>query len=293
MVTDQAYWRNYHDAETLAEADRLRVSHRVESTGVGLNVDTYEQADSATAAGQMAPVIIFNHGGGGYSRLFLPLVLALYGRGYTVVVPDQRGQGLSEGDRSDFEMGQFVQNIIDVARWARARYAGPLFLAGGSLGGALTYNAVADGAPVMAGICHNLYDFGWAKDTLAVSRFAPLAGIPGVAVTFSAITRLAGAVLPRLRLPYRLLGRFDKMVDARAVGFYETWKRDPLPIKRVSLRYMASTFDTPPAIPLEQNRMPILVINQTRDEMVSPAVTRRNYERLGGPVEYVEIDYGH
>jgi len=36
-----------------------------------------------------------------------------------------------------------------------------------------------------------------------------------------------------------------------------------------------------------------LVINQTRDRMVSPSVTKRNYDKLGGPKQYVEIDYGH
>lgn len=30
-----------------------------------------------------------------------------------------------------------------------------------------------------------------------------------------------------------------------------------------------------------------------RDTMVSPMVTKRNYERLGGTKQYVEIGYGH
>ena len=281
------YWRTYHTPEVLAQADALMQQVTVASTGVKLHVDLYEQVDTA------APAIIFNHGGGGYSRLFLPLAPTLYDYGYTVVVPDQRGQGLSEGNRSDFKMGNFVQNIVDVAQWARAHYTGPLFMSGGSLGGALTYKAAAAGAPVDAIICHNLYDFGKPRDTLAVSNFALLADLPVVPAIFANVTRFFAAILPGLRLPYRLLGRFDKMVDERASGFYDQWQRDPYPIKWISLRYMASTFSTPPAIPYEQNRLPVLVINQTRDQMVKPAVTRRNFERLGGPKQYAEIDYGH
>jgi pimeloyl-ACP methyl ester carboxylesterase len=285
--TEQTYWRTYHSKALLARFDSLCRVYKVPSTGVNIHVDAYERPE------QDAPVLIFNHGGGGYSRLFIPLALTLYDRGYTVLCPDQRGQGLSEGDRSDFTLSQFVQNIVDVAHWARARYPGKLFMAGGSLGGGLTYKAAAAGAPVAAIVCHNLYDFGNAGDTLAVSRFAPLADLPGVASLFASITRFVAKLLPNLRLPYRLLGRFDKMVDERATNFYAQWLADPLPIRRISLRYMASTFSTPPAIPLQENRIPVLVINQTRDQMVSPAVTKRNYDKLGGPKQYVEIDYGH
>lgn len=283
----QSYWRNYHSTEILSRFDNLCRVYRLQSTGVKIHVDAYEQPKPD------APVLIFNHGGGGYSRLFVPLALTLYDKGYTVLCPDQRGQGLSEGNRSDFTLSQFVQNIVDVAHWARVKYQGKLFMAGGSLGGGLTYKAAAAGAPVSAIVCHNLYDFGNPQDTLAVSRFAPLAALPGVASLFASITRFFAKLLPNLRLPYRSLGRFDKMVDERAVNFYAQWLADPLPIRRISLRYMASTFSTPPAIPLEENGIPVLVINQTRDQMVSPAVTKRNYDKLGGPKEYVAIDYGH
>lgn len=281
------YWRVYHAPEVLARADALRTVYHIDSTGTQLHLDAYEQPDSH------APVIIFNHGGGGYSRLFIPLALELHRRGYTVLIPDQRGQGLSGGNRSDFIMSQFVQNIVDVAQWARNRYPGRLFMAGGSLGGALTYKAAAAGAPVEAIICHNLYDFSNPRDTLAVSRFAPLANIPGIPALFAFITGLAATILPGLRIPYYLLGKFDRMVDERNTDFYTHYQQDPYPIQAISLRYMASTFRTPPAIPLEHNTLPVLVINQTRDRMVSPAVTRRNYDRLGGPKQYAEIDYGH
>jgi alpha-beta hydrolase superfamily lysophospholipase len=50
---------------------------------------------------------------------------------------------------------------------------------------------------------------------------------------------------------------------------------------------------TPPAVPFEQNQVPVLVINPTRDKMTDPALTKQNYERLGGPKHYVEIPYGH
>lgn len=281
------YWRVYHSPGVLERADTLRKTYSVRSTGVRLHVDAYEQKNTD------APVFIFNHGAGGYSRMFLPIALAMYDRGYTVIIPDQRGQGLSEGNRRDFRLTQFIQNIVDVTKWAKARYAGKLFLAGGSLGGALTYKAAAAGAPVRAIVCHNLYDFGDPKQTLALSSFAPAAKVPGLAQLFSLVTRSFAALMPWLPLPYRALAHFDRMVDERVEGFYDKYKRDPYPIKWITLGYLASMFRTPPAIPLERNTIPVLVINQTRDKMTDPAITRRNYERLGGPKEYAEIDYGH
>jgi pimeloyl-ACP methyl ester carboxylesterase len=281
------YWRIYHDDSTLQRGDALRQSFRLPSTGVQLNLDVYEQPDRG------APVIIFNHGGGGYSRLFIPIALAMYDLGYTVVLPDQRGQGFSEGDRGDFIVSDFVQNIVDAAHWARDRYRGPLFLGGGSIGGGLTYYAAAAGAPVDALVLHNLYDFGSAQDGLALSRMAPLARITGFAALAKLSTHILAALFPHFKIPYMWMGIFERMVDERAVGFFEQWRADPYPIKRVSLRFIRSMMNTPPAIPFEQNTIPALVINQTRDRMVDPAVTRRNYERLGGVKQYIEIDYGH
>lgn len=287
MSFDKAYWQNYYNESVIARSNILRQEMTLSSTGVNIHMDVYEQADKS------APVIIINHGAGGYSRIFLPVTLALYDRGYTVIAPDQYGQGYSEGARGDFTVGQFVQNIIDVTHWARARYSGALFLFGGSVGSGLVYNAAAEGAPVDAVICHNLYDFGSIHDTIAMSRFALLHHIPGYPVLMSTTIRFFAGLMPGLRLPFRALGKFKGMVDARDRQFYDIWKNDPLPVRWISLRYMRSTFTTPARVPFEANTCPILVINPMRDTMVSPQATKRNYERLSGPKKYVEIDYGH
>jgi len=287
MTIHQTYWQNYYDEATIALSNALRQEIRILSTGVSIHMDIYEQPDRS------APVLIVNHGAGGYSRIFIPAALALYQRGYTIIVPNQRGQGYSEGDRGDFVIGQFVQNIVDVAHWARQRYSGALFLLGGSVGSGLVYNAAAEDAPVDAIICHNLYDFDSIHDTIALSRFAVLRHLPGFPALMGASIRLLAALAPGLRLPFRALAKFKAMVDERDTYFYDIWKNDPLPIKSVSLRYMRSTFTTPARVPFEANTLPILVINPMRDKMVSPAVTKRNYERLAGPKQYVEIDYGH
>ncbi|HRE28253.1 MAG TPA: alpha/beta fold hydrolase [Anaerolineales bacterium] len=282
-----AYWKTYLDADVIARCEAVRRDAIVESTGVALQVDLYEQTDPK------APVLIVNHGGGGYSRLFVEPALELHRRGYTVVAPNQRGQGYSAGDREDFTIGELVENIVDVTIWARLRYSGSLYLLGGSIGSGLVYNAAASGAPVDALICHNLYDFGRIGDSLALSRFAALGRVPGFSAMMAALLKGLSAVMPGQRVPFGALGNFKAMVDDRDQRFFALWRNDPLPIRAVTLRYLRSTFTTPARIPFERNMLPILVINPTRDRMVSPAVTRQNFLRLGGPVAYAEIDYGH
>lgn len=288
QTADTGYWRVYHDAETMARADSLRTTAHLISGGVTLQLDLYEQPDPS------APVFVFNHGGGGYSRLFIPLALALFDRGYTVILPDQSGQGLSAGARGTATIPELVNNITDAAQWARDRYTGPLYMGGGSVGGGLTYMAAVAGAPVDAIICHNLYDFGPGGDALALSHFAPLANLPGVKTISEAVIGLLARVLPDLRIPFEWLGDFRSMVDtSTAPGFYKQWKVDPVPVRSVTLRYLRSMFTSPPDVPFESNRLPVLVINPNRDRMTSPTVTRRNFERLGGPVQYAEIPFGH
>ena len=148
------YWRVYADADLNQRGDRLRREYRIRSTGVLIHVDVYARPES------YAPILIVNHGSGSYGRMFLPAILEFYDRGYTVILPDQRGQGFSGGLRGDHTISEGTQNIVDVARWAHNYFKGPLFLFGVSAGGSLTYYAAASGTPAQAIACVNLLDFG-------------------------------------------------------------------------------------------------------------------------------------
>lgn len=279
------YWRGYYADDLLRWADALRQSHQIASSGVMIHLDVYPHPNPE------APVVIFNHGGAGYGRLFVPLAQRFHARGYTVVLPDQRGQGFSGGGRGDYTIAACTQNIVDAARWAHHRFAGPLYLAGGSVGGALSYYAAAAGAPVRAIACLNLFDFG-SDDALRLSRLAPMAALPGGLRLLRAKLALLRP-LAWLRLPGRWLARFDRLMDDRDAVFQRQWDADPIPPPRLSLRQIASNLTTPPAVPFAHNQVPTLVLNQARDRMVDPAITQRNYARLGGPKRYVELDYGH
>jgi hypothetical protein len=96
-----------------------------------------------------------------------------------------------------------------------------------------------------------------------------------------------------LRIPFNWLGAFNRLMDERDAVFQAQWDADPIPPRLVSLRSLTSNMSTSPAVPFEQNRAPVLVLNQGLDRMVNASVTRDNYERLGGPKRYLELPFGH
>jgi alpha-beta hydrolase superfamily lysophospholipase len=274
-------WRNYHNPGILERADQVRQPFSIVSTGVPIHIDAYPQPDSS------APVLVLNHGGATHTRMFTEQIMFFYDRGYTVVSFDRRGQGLSGGRRGDTTWSMDVQNGVDVARWAKTRYNAPQFMIGFSLGGPLTYYAAAAGAPVDAVCCFNLYDF-----TRPDSPGANLFGTAGkvLAKAWPVLQYVGWMSVPWRQLNPKMWqgGIGDLQPHIQAVI-----KQDPLPLKVVTVAMAHSMVSTPPAVPFEQNQVPVLVINPTKDKMTDPALTKQNYERLGGPKHYIEIPYGH
>ncbi|MCU0598432.1 MAG: lysophospholipase [Desulfobacterales bacterium] len=280
------YWHVYYSKEDIEYGEKHREEIKILSTGINIHIDFYRNPNPE------APILIFNHGAAGYCRLFVKLARLFNETGYTVVLPDQRGQGLSEGKRGDYTISECVQNIADAAHWAKERFKTPLVMAGGSVGGALTYYAASAGAPAHAIACLNLFDFGNGHDGLKISRMAFLARHPGIGNILK-----AGAVFlrpfQRLRIPFNWVGAFDKLMDDRDAAFQSQWDADPVPPRFVSLRSLISNINTSPAILFEKNHLPVMVINQSLDKMVDAKVTRKNYERLSGPKRYLEVPFGH
>ncbi|MCG8346277.1 MAG: alpha/beta hydrolase [Chloroflexales bacterium] len=290
-VSNIPYWRHYYDPAVIQRTEQLLQEHNILSTGVNLYMNVYERPEKD------APVFVFNHGGGGYSGIFITLALAFYDRGYTVVIADMQGHGRTGvGDmKGDFTIDGMAQNVVDVVAWARRRYSGNIFMGSGSIGSGITYNAIALGAAVNAVVTLQLYAFDDPRTALLLSKFAALVRIPGLAWAFKAFSRPLAQRFPKLRLPYLPLAHWEHMLDERdrAHGFVDKWKHDPYTPRTITLKAFASLQYSPPRISLARNQTPWLVINTMRDKMAPPHVTKDTYARLGGPKKYVEIDWGH
>jgi alpha-beta hydrolase superfamily lysophospholipase len=280
------YWECYYLPEIIDRSNQIRETHTIYSTETEVHIDVYPQQF------KNAPVVIFNHGAAGYCRIFVELALALFDRGFTVVLPDQKGQGFSGGRRGDYVIQECVENIVDVANWAKEKYKSSIYMIGGSVGGALTYYAAAKDAPVDRIVSLNLFDFGNGLDGLLISRFSSLAKINRFQKFFGFAMRNS-RIIGKLRIPFNWVGAFDKLMDERDFDFQKKWEEDPVPPRFISLRSLASNLETPPEIKFKDNEIPILVINQTYDKMVDPLATKQNFERLGGEKKYLEIPFGH
>lgn len=274
------YWRTCFPPDLLAWADEHLRTRTIPSDSIRLHLDVYAQPDAH------APVIVFNHGTLGYGRLFLEMAQVYYRLGYSLVLPDQRGNGFSGGTRGDYTIAQAVRNIRDATRWTRQQFAGPLFMAGASLGGALTYYAASAETrqtPINAMSCLNLFDFG-DLPTLRTMSASPFA------VDMLPWLRPLVPLFGWVRLPYGWFQRCENIVDCSEAEQQARWCADPMLPRYSSLRYLISLGTTPPEVPLEENTLPALVLNQMADTIIPPQATRHNYERLGGPKRYVPLE---
>jgi alpha-beta hydrolase superfamily lysophospholipase len=126
------YWQKYFNKQDVDWCLENVKEEKISSTGVKIHLDIYE-AQSPKA------YMVFCHGGGGYSRIFIPLVKELLQNNITVILPNYKGQGFSEGDRSDLNPQDFVQNTIDTIDWCFKTYGEniPMFVSGCSQGSSI------------------------------------------------------------------------------------------------------------------------------------------------------------
>lgn len=269
------YWKLAHPRDLVAWAQRHMASCHIPSGGIGIHVDVYSHQPQA-------PVVVLVHGMFSYSKTCLSVIHAWYDAGYTVIVPDLNGNGLSGGIKGDFPMNLVVNTIIDTTLWARQRYDGPLFLMGISLGGALTYAVVAAGAPVSAAACMDLF---MLDDPASLRKFVQYPAM----IDALPILQPLSAVLGWVRIPLGFVRSITNIVAPDEAELLSPWLADPIPARDVSLRTLTSMANTAPATSPERNTTPIIVFNQMRDQILDPSVTLANYLRLSGPKRYVEL----
>ncbi|MFO0702744.1 MAG: alpha/beta hydrolase [Candidatus Andersenbacteria bacterium] len=92
-----------------------------------------------TATGANAPTVLLLHGWAGNYTVFEPLVALLNARGYSTIVPDLRGHGLSDKHRTmrDYELREFVEDVHALLGEVGVTPARPVIVLGYSAGGTI------------------------------------------------------------------------------------------------------------------------------------------------------------
>jgi hypothetical protein len=207
------------------------------------------------------------------------------------------GQGFSAGNRCDFLFSDFIVNGLDTISWVRREFKSPIILSGASMGSMLAYGTQAALAarglePAQAIVTSNLYDPASLEQMLGVTRFNLFPQF-GIDKLFASTVKYLSHVWPRFTVPYKPMAKFKNMVDDPSGEFYAHYKRDPNPIRKVSLRYIESLIAYRYEVPLSLNKSTIWVVNPTQDRMTSPSLTQDSYNELGGSKRYIEWSVGH
>lgn len=239
------------------EADRVR------SDGIELHLDVIPISRGT-------PTVVFVPGTAVYGLIFADFLAALADRGYNIVSFDPRGHGRSGGRRGSYTIAEIVRDARAVIGYARERFGGPVFVAGSSQGGIAAFYTAATGEELAGAICHNAAD-------LADPRNAELTAHPVAARLLARAVRAAAAVAPNagfdMQWYFRLLSRGHDDVKGLLAA-------DPLALKIVRLRSLASLAWTEMARPVEQIATPVFILHGERDSIFPLPYMRRIYDRL-------------
>ena len=212
-------------------------------------------------------VVVIAHGFAEHGGRYAYLAERLTAEGYAVRALDHRGHGLSDGKRTRVvRFSDYVEDLGLFIESGRERFPGlPSFLLGHSMGGlvALAY-AVSQPASI---------------DALVVSAPAACAGdVSRYRVTAGKVLSRVAPDAPVLRLPLQKISRDPVVVAA--------YNRDPLvfrgPIRaRLGAEMLATMEAVDAALP--RLRLPLLVMQGTRDGLVDPLCGPHVYELSGSP----------
>ena len=250
---------------------------QVKSANEEINIEIYDVKNTK------APTIIFAHGIAGYARILLPFTMPLFESGGNIIAPDLKGYGYNSGLKGDFEWNLHVQNLIDVVKYAKENYEGKIILGGASMGGPLAYAAACE-EEVDGLVAWCLWDFSdkefMTKET-NTKQFTYFL-IPA----FKIISKICGS----LRVKTYKLVSYDTLTDS--ASFNETLKRDPQAGTHITLKAAASLVtQSKPAMPHEEFRKPVLVMQPGEDKMTPKNYTKKTFEKLGSTKKkYIEVD---
>ncbi|MGH8454276.1 MAG: alpha/beta fold hydrolase [Nevskiales bacterium] len=237
---------------------------RIQSDGFSLHLDVIEVARGK-------PTVVFIPGTSVYGLVFGNFLAALADRGVNIVSVDPRGHGRSEGKRGDYSIPELVADGRAAVRYARQRFGGPIFVSGSSQGGIVAFYLAATDEALAGAICHNAADLADPRNAKKVTDH------PWIAQLLRPLVLGLAKVWPGLTFNveryYDLLSRGDKRV--------KNWlATDPLSLKVISIRALASLTTAKLDRPVEAIKTPVLLLHGAKDNIFPQAFIRDLYARL-------------
>lgn len=268
-----------------AQLQRLDAMHALR--GVASQARRFTPATIAGSGGSLhlevmavearRPTVVFMPGTNAYALLYAEFLAALAERGFNVVAFDPRGHGASGGRRGSYVLRELVDDMDRAVDYARQRFGGPIAVAGSSQGGITAFYYAAAKPQITAAVCHNAADLTH-PDHWRLTR------IPAVVNRLLApCLRMMARVVPELPVPmtaYLDLAR----EPVRGVGnARNVLYADPDLVPFVRLKTLASLSYETLACPVEQFRVPVLLLHAGADTIFPEDSVRRLHSRLPEP----------
>lgn len=272
------YWFHYCFDTDPQEIKQVIKEHYISSQGLKIHLDIYEDEEKSNKG-----TVIFLHGTSVYSRFYAEFLYNLFRKGYRVIAPDMMGHGLSEGVRGHFTIERFEKTVYDVNSYVIEKYGEKSFLMGSSLGGINTLYSVAYDNRFKGAICHNVAIF----NEKAYKKIINLSGILNLLIR---LVPMMAKIAPRLKLSTTLYLDFDKLAKTEKVleGINFLLK-DPLLSLKYTLKALRTQMRDPLPIPIEEIKVPIMIINGTEDDLFSIDYMTEIYDRLTCEKKSLEI----
>jgi pimeloyl-ACP methyl ester carboxylesterase len=236
------------------------------SDGLKLHVDIYEFEPDA-------PTIVFIPGTAIYGLCYGEILYRLGQCGYNIVSFDPRGHGQSEGIRGDYTISEIMKDAQNVITYAISRFNPKVSVMGSSQGGIVAFYLAAKDNRINSVVCQNFADLT-SPDTLQLSRH------PRVFKYLKLLIAKAGDVLPDVQVPVNSYIDLDKIpvkYFGSAKAFMES---DPLCLKTISLRALQSLAHTAMDKPVEEIKVPVMVLQGTADSIFPIAYTQKIFDKI-------------
>jgi len=272
------YWFNYCFNINPQEIKDLIKEEYISSQGLKIHLDIYDDEEKSFKGN-----IMFLHGTSVYSRFYSEFLYNLFRKGYRIIAPDMMGHGLSEGIRGHFTMKQFEKTVYDVNSYVIENYDKKNCLMGSSLGGINTLYSVAYDNRFKGAICHNTAIFN-------EKAYKKIINLHGVLKLLIHLVPVAAKIVPKLKLSTTLYLDFDNLAKTeRVLERINLLLKDPLISLKYTFKALRTQMRDPLLIPIEEIKVPIMIINGTEDVLFTVEYMSEIYNRLTCENKSLEI----
>ncbi|MDD5224900.1 MAG: alpha/beta fold hydrolase [bacterium] len=225
------------------------------------------------------PAVVFVPGTSVYAMTYAEFMYKLSQRGFSVIGFDPRGHGLSEGKRGSYTIPELVRDTETVINYAREHYSQDVFLAGSSQGGIVAFYTAAGDHRLRGAVCHNVADLA-DPDSVRLTSNPTLSRV--VLPLLAPLSRL----WPDFPVPISLYLDLSKEKTKFYGDARKFIEQDPLALKSISLKAMASLAHTPLPVAIEKIPTPIMILHGEKDQIFPQDYVRKIYQRLPEPKRF-------